>query len=376
MDKIFNPFKNKKPNIIMIMVDGVRYDAIDKIPYYDELKKESVFFSQLITYAPYTIGSLHALFSGMNGNQNGVNGYYKSYSFDKKKCFTLAQYMKEQGYHTECDLINESIIPNQGFEKIRSHDEFKDDLIKRHCEMLNQIKNKEPFFLFFDYTKIHTNLVVNVIKKYSDFDEEYFKNKDSNFKRYLEWVEKSGEYLKAILEKIKELGLWDNSIILIFTDHGVSTGDKLGEKVYGVYLYEHTLRCFLYLIGKGFPKNLQIDNVVRSIDILPTVMDIFKIKEKDGYKRIQGKSFLSFIKGKPDGRIAYSETGGLGGPTPSPEKHNVKSIRTNRWKLIYNEANKKKELYDLEADSAEEKNLAGKGMEIEKELWEELQKHS
>ena len=78
----------------MIMIDGARYDAIDKVSYYNELKKESVFFPQLITYAPYTIGSLYALFSGMYGKENGVNGYYKAYSFDKENCFTLAQYLK------------------------------------------------------------------------------------------------------------------------------------------------------------------------------------------------------------------------------------------------------------------------------------------
>ena len=97
-------FLKKKPNIIMILVDGARYDSICKFPFYEELKKESVFFPQLMTYAPYTIGSLHAIFSGMYGNKNGVNGYFKSYNFDKDNCFTLTQYLKEQGYYTEADF--------------------------------------------------------------------------------------------------------------------------------------------------------------------------------------------------------------------------------------------------------------------------------
>ena len=263
----------------MIMLDGVRADTINFVPYLQELKKEALFFSSLITYAPYTLASLHAIFSGMYGNTNGVNGYYKSYSFDKEHCFTLAQYLKESGYYTEADLINENIAPTQGFDKVRVHDEFKDDLTKRHSEILQQIKLKQPFFLFLDYSKIHTNLVTNVIKKYTDFSEEYFKNKDKNLSNYLNWVEESGNYLKNILEKIKQLNLWDNSIIIIFTDHGVSVGDKLGEKAYGVYLYDYTLRCFLYLIGKDFLKGVEVKNLVRSIDILPTILNILKIKE-------------------------------------------------------------------------------------------------
>jgi len=213
---MFGIFKKTKPNIILILIDGARSDIIDKVPFYNKLKKESTFFSQLITYAPYTIASLHATFSGMYGNRNGVNGYYKSYSFDRENCITLTQYLKETGYYTECDLIREDTIPPHGFDKLRVHDEFNDDLVERHSEILTQIRLKQPFFLFLDYSKIHSSLVTEVIKKYSDFDEEYFNNKENNIKNYIKLVEVSADYLSAILGKIKEFGLWENSIIFIF----------------------------------------------------------------------------------------------------------------------------------------------------------------
>ena len=374
MRGLIGSFKKKKPNIIMIVMDGTRYDAISKVDFYQELKKDAVFFSNLITYAPYTLGSLHALFSGMNGNENGVNGYYKSYSFDKKNCFTLTQYLMKASYHTEGDFLAEDIAPHQGFNKFRTHNEFKDDLLLRHSEILQQIKEKEPFFLFLHYTRIHTNLVTNVAKKYSDFDDEYFSNKEKNFSTFLEWTKKGSEYLKGIIEKIKIMGLYENSTILVLSDHGSGVGDRIGEKMYGSYLYDYTLKCFLYIIGKKFPKYLEIKNLVRNIDILPTILDFLKLKERDGYKKIQGKSFLPFVYGKEDDRIAYSETGGLGGPTPSPERHNVQCVRTNKWKLIYNKSNKKEELYDLEKDPDEKNNLIGKYPDVESNLWEKMSK--
>ena len=266
--------------------------------------------------------------------------------------------------------------PIQGFDKPRAHDEFKDDLLLRHSEILQQIKGKEPFFLFLHYSKIHANLITDVAKKYSDFDKEYFNNKEKNFTTFLGWAKQGSEYLNEIIKKIKLLGLYKNSIILVLSDHGSSVGDRIGEKMYGSYLYDYTLRCFLYLIGKKFPKNMEIKKLVRNIDILPTILDILKIKQKNNYKKIQGKSFLPFIKGKDEERIAYSETGGLGGPTPSPEVHNVQCVRTNKWKLIYNKTNKQKELYNLETDNKEETNLIGKEPEIEKYLWGEMQKQS
>ena len=375
--RFINPFRTRKPNIIMILIDGGgRKEAFNKIQFYQELKKQGVFVENLITYAPYSIGCLNALFSGMNGNINGVGGYYKSYSFDKKNIFTLAQYLKESGYRTELDFVIEDVLPQQGFDKIRTFgkDETKEiDLVARHAEILTQLKDKQPFFVFLDYNKIALHLARNVIKKYEDFSKEYFRNKEKNLSNYTSWLEESTEYLQKILEKIKELRLYDNSAIIIFSDHGESMGDKEGEKVHGVFLYDYTINCWGYFLGRPFPKGISIKNVLRHIDIMPTILNVLKIKPKENFKPMQGTSILPFIDGNGGDLIAYSETGGLGGPTPSPEIHNVQCVRTNEWKLIYNKTNRKKELFHIREDKEEKNNLAGKGLRVEDELWEELQ---
>ncbi len=371
-------FKKKKPNIIMILVDaGAREDALNLIQSYQNLKTSSTFFSTVISYAPYSIGSINAILSGMYGNLNGVNGYYKAYSFDKKNVLTLAQYLKKIGYYTEMDFVIGEAIVSEGFDKVRyfGKDENKEiDLVNRHSELILQAKNKQPFFLFLDYNKIALNLARTVIKKYDDFSEEYFNNKEKNFSNYKKWLEESSNYVGEILEKLKEFDLYSNTLVIIYCDHGSSVGDRIGEKIYGSFLYDYTIKCWVYFIWNALPKGKEITKIVRTIDIMPTILDILNIKQNGEYKPIQGKSFLPFIEGKEDDRIAYSETGGLGGPTPSPEIHNVQSVRTNKWKLIYNKTNKKKELYNLEEDKKEENNLSGKGLEIEEELWDKMQK--
>ena len=355
-------------------MDGIRFDAIDKIQEFQDLKKESVFFPQLITYAPYTIGSLYALFSGIYGNKNGVNGYYKAFSFDKDNCFTLTQYLKENGYYTETDSPGDGVVPHPGFDNYVLHDEFKINFLERHTNILEKIKDKDPFFLFLRYGSVHVNGVNNVIKKYSDFDKEYFDNKENNFKTYMKWAEESGDYLTSMIKKLKETDLYDNSIIIIFTDHGASVGDKIGEKAYGVYLYDYTIKCVMYILGGKFPKNVEVKNLIRSVDIMPSILDYLNINEVENYKKIQGKTFLPMVRGGEEERIAYSETGGLGGPTPSPDEHNVFSVRTNKWKLIFNKTNKKKEFYNILEDKEEENNLIGKYPENEGNLWKELEK--
>ena len=80
-----------------------------------------------------------------------------------------------------------------------------------------------------------------------------------------------------------------------------------------------------------------------------------------------------------DGKELYFHSpreGGLGGYDPSPKTPNVKSIRTEKWKLIYTTTTKKKELYNLEKDPNENDNLIGKGFQEEKNLWDKLKKET
>ena len=72
------------------------------------------------------------------------------------------------------------------------------------------------------------------------------------------------------------------------------------------------------------------------------------------------------------GQVLDSETGNPLDEKAPPKEPNVKSIRTSKWKLIFNEYNDTKELYNLLLDPDENKNLIGTDIEIEKKLWEEL----
>ena len=72
---------------------------------------------------------------------------------------------------------------------------------------------------------------------------------------------------------------------------------------------------------------------------------------------------------------AYVETGNPLKDSKPPKDPNTKAIRYKEWKLIYNEYDNSKELYDLEKDPHEENNLIDTGLEMEKILWKELLNH-
>ena len=85
----------KKYNIIMILLDGARYDFIKERPNFKKWVNEGTLFSNAITYGPQTVTALHAIFTGIYGNITGADNYFAEMRFKKKYCKTLTEYLKE-----------------------------------------------------------------------------------------------------------------------------------------------------------------------------------------------------------------------------------------------------------------------------------------
>lgn len=358
------------------MIDGGRLDRARTSNVFNELKSKSVFFSHSITYGPHTIAAMHAVFSGCYGTRTGTNSYWTTYRFKKNKFKTLTEYLKNNGYYTCADIVNELVIPKQGFDEFLIHDEKKDNLTLRHTNLLENMKSYydsgKKFFLYLQYSNIHTGIMESVLKVYNNFSKEYFDNRILNEQRYDALFHNAENYLKNILDKINELHLYENSIILVMSDHGISVGEKFGERAYGAFCYDYTLRTFAYFLASDFFSR-EISQQVRTVDFMPTILDYLGIKFDNNFESFDGESLLPLIKGGLiKEKIAYSETGNPLDKKEPPKEPNTKSLRTSKWKLIFNEYNNTKELYDLENDPNEEHNLSGTGLYIENILWEEM----
>ena len=368
---------NKK-NLILILIDGGRLDRALKSEVFTDISSKSVFFSQTITYAPHTIASMHAVFSGSYGTRTGTNSYWSTFKFKKQKFKTLTEYLHDENYYTYANVINDLVIPKQGFDDFFIHDELKDDLSLQHKNLLKTMKVRnndgQNFFLYLHYSNIHTGIMNDVLKVYNNFSKEFFDNKKQNEKRYDVLFDNAEKYLKSIMDEIKKLKLEDDSLILIMSDHGISVGEKFGERAYGSFCYDYTLRTFTYFLSGEFTSR-KISQQIRTIDFMPTILDFLKIPFDNNYEKIDGTSLMPLIHGLsiPE-QIAYSETGNPLDKKAPPKEPNTKSIRTSKWKLISNQYDNSRELYNLELDPGEEKNLAGKGEQIESLLWQELQK--
>ena len=381
----------KKYNVILLLIDGARIDRLFQFPIFKKLKEEGCFFSEMIASAPYTLVAMNSIFTGMYGSKNGIDAYHKMFQDPKTGCKTLAEYLTENGWYTRGDAMRLSLVSNKGFTKLTSQEDDPDpDFSKIHKEILdetiNEVNGERPYFLYLHYPKIHHSIKESVFDKYDDFSEGYYEDKKRNLRNYDEYLKEAADYLDEIYFKNLSAKQKNDSIIIIMTDHGMGVGEKVGERAYGSFTYDYTLRTFaLFIQPKIFPKGKEISELVRAIDVMPTILDCLQVSTDQSCLRMQGQSLLNLInqttdqnKSKTDEdsefqKIAYSETGGVNGPWPSPNAPNIKCVRTKKWKLIHNLTPDTWELYNLENDPQELKNVVDEYPLVVTKLKDKLQ---
>ena len=188
------------PNIIFVLLDGARFDRLEQSKEFTELSSYGTLLNNVTTAIPYTFGSFNVILTGKYGKENGVDGYYKVFKLKNEVPF-LPEILQKNGYFTARGLISDGILSPRGFDIRREFNEYTEDLNQRHPELIEEIYKKSadrPFFLFLQFTRIHTVTVTDVLKKFEWDDKKYYKNKESNLKTYDETFKEAGEYAKKI----------------------------------------------------------------------------------------------------------------------------------------------------------------------------------
>lgn len=177
--------------------------------------------------------------------------------------------------------------------------------------------------------------------------------RERNQYRCLMGVEVSVGRLLAVLEELK---LADDTIIVYAADNGFFHGE---HGLHGkMEAYEEALRVpMLARYPRAIKPGQRVDAFVSNVDLAPTILDFCGVKPP---KPMQGRSWRPLVTGASGAyqrRDAFLYEMFGGGATP--EKPTVKALRTDRYKLILNlNPPDLEELYDLDSDPQELKNLA------------------
>ncbi len=178
--------------------------------------------------------------------------------------------------------------------------------------------------------------------------------KGDKFMQLLRCVKSIDESLGTVLSKLEEMGELDNTIIVFSSDNGYF----MGEHTYWDkrLAYENSMRIpMLIRYPKSIKPGTRINEMCLNIDLAPTLLEYAGI-DKPVY--MQGQSMKKLLEGqKDDWRKSFlfeyyvDDAYTYAGP-------DMLAIRTNRYKLVDNNLeNDIDELYDLEKDPGEMKNL-------------------
>lgn len=170
-------------------------------------------------------------------------------------------------------------------------------------------------------------------------------------KRYLEAmydgeVAFNDHHFGRLVAALKERGIYDDTAILIITDHGEEFWDH-GSVGHGHSLYEEMLHSpFILRYPNKVPQGRRVPHIISMVDVAPTLFDITGV---ESHEKIEGTTVLDALDGvgDPRPRVAVSDF-----------LYRKKSFRAGRYHWLTN--GRGGELFDVVSDKAEKKNLIGK----------------
>ena len=266
---------------------------------------------------------------------------------------------------------------------------YTQDLIQEKALKFLDKNAEKPFFLFLPYVLPHAELIVpedSIIQKFrGKFPEKPFKGVDSGpaFRKggycsqkephatFAAMIYRLDVYVGQVVAKLKELGVYDNTIIVFTSDNGPHMEGGADPNFFnsnGIFrgykrdVYEGGIRVPFIAVWPGVIQQGQSDFMCSFWDMLPTFAQLTGNK----VKRTDGISLMPTLTGKGKQKehdYFYFEFQELGGR---------QAVRKGDWKLIRLRASKGEnsiwELYNLAADPSEVHNLVKEYPEKVKEL--------
>lgn len=401
-----------RPHVLLVTLDTLRGDYLGcyghpwvKTPAVDGLAAEGAVFDAAISQAPSTTPSHCSIMTSVYPSDHGAeNGRPMRRSFT-----TLADVLRAHGYETVAFTsatttrsVNTGL--HQGFERyvdslvpwseIFGRDEFQhliffylvgftqdsqipgEVVTKRALRWLNN-RSSKPFFAWLHYFDPHEpygsalpfrNMYKGKIRDALPMTEQR--------ERYAEDVTSADFQLGRFLDALKQRNLYDQTLIIVTSDHGEAFGEKhahIVETGHGHYLSDVTQRVPLVikLAAARLPAR-RVSEQVELIDVAPTVLSLLNI---DAPKSFRGKPLDELLGGRPfsyAGRDAHASNVVRVLPSGSTKDDALYvqqlALRTKQWKYITRPRLHEAELYDLLEDPRERTNVAGDYPDVAGEL--------
>jgi arylsulfatase A-like enzyme/Tfp pilus assembly protein PilF len=354
------PKSPSRPNVILITIDTLRADHVGcygsqqvKTPTLDALAVDGIVFERAISQVPLTWPSHVAILTGTYPFHNGVQDFSGQPLASNFR--SVAQAFADHGYGTAAVISSFVLNRSWGLARGFGHydDAFAGDLFLKTDVGLVERKAQEsvdhslawlshrptrPFFFWLHLYDPHSPY-----DPPEPFRTEY---RDHPYDGEIAYADAQ---LGRLITWLKGNHLYDNTAIVVLSDHGESLGEH-GEREHGFFIYNATLHVPLIIKPSGGGAHRQhIGEVVEVAAVAPTLLKLAGISD-----RISTQFDTASLLPIPNREPAYSETfypfSSFGwSPLRSIESGDYQYIQAPRPEL-YNVRNDPGELHNLIAE--------------------------
>lgn len=402
-------------NVILISIDTLRADHLGcyghpfaRSPRIDALAAEGWRFTQHINAAPTTLASHTSLMTGTYPHTHGVakNGY--TVNEDNvmlaevlgRAGFTCAAFIgafpldAEFGFDQGFDAYDcrYSMAGGKGEERDQAQ-RRADEVTAATIAWLDQHRSEVPagapgrdrLFLFVHYFDVHwpyeapppygrmyrqdtlrieptmdaIRKVRGMLRKNDPAAMDYARALDAEYCAELTYCD---EQIGHLLDRLKNRGLYDNSLIIVTSDHGETMHEHFNVFNHGMSVYDtEVLTPLIIRFPGGRFGGRVIDHLVSNIDIAPTILHLLGLPEHD---ELEGLSFAGIIDGPipPRGPVFCEATQPWSHPMFHSDKRwlnrdKFQAIRSATHKYMFRLPDERFEFYDLRNDPLEQVNL-------------------
>ena len=391
----------RRPNVVLVLTDdqgygdlGVHGNPVLRTPNIDAFSREAISFSNFHV-SPTCSPTRAALLTGRDSNRTGVWHTAAGRWLMRRDEVTLAQMMREAGYATgifgkwhlgsmypfrAADRGFEEVFTlvggggtgnisgfwnNTNFDPVMNHNGqlvptngyVTDTLFDEAMDFIDASREEgRPFFVY-----LSTNAPHGLFNAPTAYAERY-REQPLTLAHFFGMIENIDDNFGRLRRHLRASGLQDNTILMFMTDNGTGFGQRLfNAGMRGIkgseYDGGHRVPLFLHWPAGDMAGPRAIDELAAHIDLAPTLLDLAGVEARAA-QRFDGVSLRLLLEGQDadwlDRSIVIDSQRIL-----HPERWRKSSVMTQRWRLVNGT-----ELYDMESDPGQSRDVAGQHPEI------------
>ncbi len=385
-------------NVVLLTIDALRRDVLGcyggdpKLsPFIDSIQKNCIRFTKAHSTGPYTEAAMPGILT---------SSYYLEYGRQKKlsdQRTLITQPLKRGGIRTAGFHSNPHLSSYFGWN--RDWDIFYDSMeaelddkspyinaLQLNLEMdswlssIGKSSSANSMFIWLHYMDVHEPYVpeqkyieqVDPTLRISDTEmfaifQNTLLNRDVTntekvailkklYQAHVREIDAAVENLFSILENH---GVLQNSIVIITADHGDEFNDHGGLSHDGK-MYSELVELPLLIYEPERKQNLICDKLVSSLDIAPTILNLFDLKPEPNFKGVSLLPLEAYVE-----KGIFGESVDKRGSREIGDEKEVHYYREDDYKIIFCETDNSWELYDCKSDPQEKNNIINHHPDVE-----------